>query len=375
MIAEASTVTVANPKAAYEARKSQIDAAIETVLASGWYILGREVESFEIEFARYVGVSNCIGVGNGTDALEISLRSCGIGSGDGVITAANTAVATVAAIDLVGARPVLVDVDPASFTLDVDRVRDTVARDHTIRAVIPVHLFGHPAKIDELLEVARIHDLIVIEDCAQAHGALFSGRKVGSFGHAAAFSFYPTKNLGAIGDGGAIVTDDADVARRARELRQYGWRERYISERSGKNSRLDEIQAAILRVKLPFLDEDNDCRRSIAMQYQALAGGGAILPTEAANAHHVYHQYVLRSPARDRLREHLHNQRIGTAILYPVPIHLQRGYADRVIIGAGGLTHTEALAQEILSLPMYPELQTSELDRVIRCARGFSSTR
>jgi dTDP-4-amino-4,6-dideoxygalactose transaminase len=261
----------ADPKANYLAHKEEIDQAIRRVLDSGWYILGQEVAAFEQEFAQYLGVSQAVGVGSGTDALEIALRACGVGVGDAVITVSHTVVATVAAIELVGAMPVLVDIDPITFTLDPNRLEDTIAQHQgsRIKAIIPVHLYGHPAAMPAIKEIARRHDLYVIEDCAQSHGAAIKGRKTGAWGDLAAFSFYPTKNLGALGDGGAVVTDNAELAQKLRLLREYGWQRRYISEMPGMNTRLDEIQAAVLRVKLQYLDKENAQRRELAEVYNS----------------------------------------------------------------------------------------------------------
>ena len=367
------TLLPANPKAGYFAHKHEIDDAVRSVLESGWYILGEAVSTFEQEFADYLGVQFGIGVASGTDALNLAIRVCGIGPGDAVVTVSHTAVATVAAIDLTGARPILIDIDPVTFTMDLNRLEDTLNR-HTapnFKAIIPVHLYGHPANMEAIMDLARAHDLYVIEDCAQAHGALIEDNKVGSFGHVSAFSFYPTKNLGALGDGGAVVTSDPFLREQLLLLRQYGWRERYISEISGLNSRLDEIQAAILRVKLRYLDEDNARRREIAHIYSNLLADTSLgLPREREGNYHVYHQYVARSERRDELRDFLKLNLIGTGILYPVPVHLQPGYKDRVLAGAGGLTNTEKVCQQILSLPMFPELTDSQVSHIadlIRC--------
>lgn len=260
----------ADPGANYRAHRAEIDVAIHRVLDSGWFILGREVASFEQEFALYLDARFAVGVASGTDALHLALRACGIGPGDVVLTVSHTAVATVAAIELAGAVPLLVDIDPLTFNIDAERVEDTLksidrgdgpSPRGRVRAIIPVHLYGQPADMAAIIRVAARYGLKVIEDCAQAHGASIDGRKVGSWGNAAAFSFYPTKNLGALGDGGAIVTNDSEIADRVRLLREYGWRDRYVSSEVGMNSRLDEIQAAVLRVKLLNLDQENDRRR------------------------------------------------------------------------------------------------------------------
>lgn len=358
-----------DPKASYLSHKAEIDAAISRVLDSGWYILGREVEAFEGEFASYVGVGYALGVANGTDALEIALRACDIGAGDAVITVSHTAVATVAAIELVGATPVLVDIDPETFTIEPNRLEDTIkeqlALGDRLKAVIPVHLYGHPADMSAIMEVAKRHGLYVIEDCAQSHGAAIEGRPTGTWGHLAAFSFYPTKNLGALGDGGAVVTDDPELAQKMRSLREYGWRERYISEIPGMNTRLDELQAAILRVKLQYLDQDNTQRQQAASLYEALLSTTPlILPQRKGDVAHVYHQYVVRSRHRDEIRSFLKANSIGTSIHYPAPVHLQSAYQGRVAIGKGELHNTEQIGREIFSLPMQPHLTDEQVRRV-----------
>jgi dTDP-4-amino-4,6-dideoxygalactose transaminase len=283
-----------------------------------------------------------------------------------VVTVSHTAVATVAAIDLVGATPVLVDVDPKTYTLGPGCLEAALTGPEAarIRAVIPVHLYGHPADMGAIFELAGRRDLFVIEDCAQAHGARLDGRRVGTFGHFGAFSFYPTKNLGCLGDGGALVTNDAGLAERAQLLKQYGWRERYVSSLPGMNTRLDELQAAILRAKLPHLDRLNTRRREIASLYRHLLDETPLsLPGEAPGAEHVYHQFVVRARNRDGLRAHLERQGIGTAVLYPVPVHPQPGYRDRVSVPAAGLPHTERLCEQILSLPLYPEMTDADARR------------
>ncbi|MCA9973883.1 MAG: DegT/DnrJ/EryC1/StrS family aminotransferase, partial [Anaerolineales bacterium] len=260
-----------NLRAAYAAQRAALDTAVSRALASGWYILGAEVAAFETEFAAAMAAPHCVGVASGTDAVLLGLRALGVGPGDEVITVAHTAVATVAAVELAGATPVLVDVTPDTATLDPAQLPAAITP--RTRAVVPVHLYGHPADLDPILAIARQHGLWVLEDCAQAHGARYRGRPVGSFGDAAAFSFYPTKNLGALGDGGAVLTPHADVAERLRALRQYGWQERYVSQVPGYNSRLDELQAALLRAKLPHLPEMNAARRRLAAAYGAALAG------------------------------------------------------------------------------------------------------
>lgn len=370
-----SFILPADPQANYLAHKAEIDQAIHGVLDSGWYILGKEGTAFEQEFAQYLGVGNAVGVGNGTDALEIALRACGVGMGDAVITVSHTVVATVAAIELVGATPVLVDIDPHTFTLDPNLLEATIKQHQgsQIKAIIPVHLYGHPADLPAIMEIAKRHDLYVIEDCAQSHGAAIGGRKTGAWGHMAAFSFYPTKNLGALGDGGAVVTDDAQMAEKLRLLRQYGWQQRYISEFPGMNTRLDEIQAAVLRVKLQYLDQENAQRRQLAEIYnERLAATPLILPQISNNLDSAYHQYVVKSAEcdnpngmlRNRLQDFLKTNNVGTLIHYPVPVHRQPAYQERVAIGSGGLQVTEKVCQEVLSLPMHPQMTNEQAHQV-----------
>jgi dTDP-4-amino-4,6-dideoxygalactose transaminase len=363
-------ILCSNPKAQYEAHKAEIDAAMARVLAGGWYVLGQEVKAFEEEFATYCGVRHGVGVGSGTEALHLALRACGIGPGDEVITTAHTAVATASAVEMCGAAPVFVDTEPDYFTLDPERVRAAITP--RTKAIIPVHLYGQPADLGAVLDPARKHGLRVIEDCAQAHGASYRGKRVGSFGDMGCFSFYPTKNLGAVGDGGMVVTNDPGLAEKVRLLREYGWAERYVSHSVGFNSRLDELQAALLRVKLRHLDADNAARARHASYYDiALRGLPFVLPKRRDGATHVYHLYVIRTPARDRVVARLRQEQVGALIHYPVPVHLQPGFRHRGR-GAGSLPQTERAALEILSLPMYPELSRDELERVVQALHAAS---
>ena len=363
-------IVCGNPRAQYEAHKSAIDEAVRRVLQSGRYILGDEVLAFEREFAEYIGVRDAVGVGSGTEALHLALAACGIGEGDEVITVAHTAVATVAAIELVRATPVLVDIEPDYFTLDPNRLEAAITSRTT--AIIPVHIYGQPADLETITSIARRHGLRVIEDCAQAHGATYRGKKVGSCGDIGCFSFYPTKNLGAIGDGGAVTTNDPELAAKVRLLREYGWAERNVSSICGWNSRLDELQAAILRVKLQFLDADNNCRRRIASLYdELLSDSDLVLPRRREDARHVFHLYVVRSRDRDKLLARLRAIDIAALIHYPVPIHLQPAYRGR-LVGAGQLRNTERAAKEILSLPIYPELSEAEVEKVAGAVHSFS---
>ncbi len=293
-----------SPKAGYLAHQQEIDDAIARTLASGWYILGKEVAAFEEEFAAYLGVGHAVGVASGTDGLRLALRALGIGPGDLVFTVSHTAVATVAAIDMVGATPVFVDIDPATFTMHPERLAEAIAQapPGQPKAVLPVHLYGHPADLTAITEICRRHDLRLIEDCSQSHGAVWDGKKTGAWGDIGVFSCYPTKNLGALGDAGVVVTDDAELNTQLRLLREYGWRERYVSAIPGENSRLDEMQAAILRVKLRYLDTGNARRRALAARYDALlADADVTLPQARPEAVPVYHQYVIRSDRRDEL--------------------------------------------------------------------------
>ena len=356
-----------NPQAQYLAHKAEIDAAMQAVLDGGRYVLGPETAAFEKEFAAWVGVAHAVGVANGTDALHLALRALGVGHGDEVITVSHTAVATAAAVTLAGAVPVLCDIEADTFTLDPALIERLITP--RTRAIIAVHLYGQAADMDAILEIAKRRGLPVIEDCAQAHGARYQGRRVGTMGALACFSFYPTKNLGAIGDGGAVVTGDDALGAKLRLLREYGWAERYVSHSEGWNSRLDELQAAILRVKLRYLDADNASRRRIAARYGAeLADTGLVLPVTREGSEHVYHLYVVRSDRRDALNAHLQARGIAAGIHYPVPIHLQPAYRSTPPVS---LPVTERAAREVLSLPIYPELSDTEVSTVVSAVRDF----
>jgi dTDP-4-amino-4,6-dideoxygalactose transaminase len=363
-------ISLASPVAQYWAHRDEIQAAINRVLESGVYILGEEVESFEDAFADFCGGAHAVGVASGTDALILALKALGIGPGDEVITVSHTAVATVAAILAAGATPALIDVDEATMTLNPTAIDSAVTR--RTKAVIAVHLYGHAADLDAILPRARRHGLAIIEDCAQAVGARHRGRRLGSIGDVGCFSFYPTKNLGAIGDGGLIVTSNARIAARLRRLRQYGWEDsKRQTHETGLNSRLDPLQAAILRAKLPHLDTDNARRAEIARRYdRGLAGLPITIPKVRSGAEHVYHLYVVACAQRDRLMAHLATRGIGCAVHYPLPVHRQQGYAERAILPQGGLPVTERLCRKILSLPMYPELNDADVDRVIALIRS-----
>jgi dTDP-4-amino-4,6-dideoxygalactose transaminase len=354
-----------NPRAQYLSYKTGIDEAVSRVLEGGRYVLGEEVSAFEREFARYIGVDFAVGTGSGTEALHLALKSLGIGTGDEVITVSHTAVATVAAIELCGAEPVLCDIDPEHYTIDPALIKQRIT--HRTKAIVPVHLYGQPVDMDAVLEVARARGLRVVEDCAQAAGAEYGGQRVGSLGDMACFSFYPTKNLGALGDGGMVVTRDKALSETARRLGQYGWVDR-ISHDRGWNTRLDELQAAVLRVKLAGLDRDNGRRIGIAALYDEGFRGTEVVPPRArTGGRHVYHLYVVRSSKRDVLLERLRKKGVGAAVHYSVPIHLQPAY--RQIRGGDALPRTEAAAREILSLPIYPELDEEDVRTVIRSVR------
>jgi dTDP-4-amino-4,6-dideoxygalactose transaminase len=369
----------ADPGAGYRAQKDEIDAAVARALASGWYILGKEGEAFEREYAAWLGTRRAVGCANGTDALALILRGLGIGPGATVATVSHTAVATVAAIEMVGATPLLLDIDPDTYTMDPDELiavlEDPPPGLPPIRAAIVVHLYGQAADLPPMLAACRAHGVALIEDCAQAHGARLNGAMLGTLGIASAFSLYPTKNLGALGDGGVLATDDEALADRIAAIRQYGWVERYISSMVGVNSRLDEVQAAILRARLPRLDAGNARRRAIADAYDiALEDGPLAPPVRREGAEHVFHQYVLRSRDRASVQAKLKAMGVGTGIHYPVPVHLQAAYQGRVALGPAGCAETARAAQEVLSLPMYPELAAEQIGQVcealLRLAHG-----
>ena len=347
----------------------ELQPAISAVLERGDFILGEDLRLFEVEFASYCEAQHAVGVSSGTAALELALRAFEIGPGDEVITAANTFIATAAAISYAGARPVLVDVDAQSYNIDVSRIEAAVTG--RTKAIIPVHLYGHPAEMDPILEIARRRGLVVIEDACQAHGARYRGKRVGSLGHAAAFSFYPAKNLGACGDSGAVVTSDAQVAERIRMLRDHGQKDKYYHTLLGYNHRLDTLQAAILRIKLKYLDQWNAARRRHARLYDELLDGAPVTtPREADRCESAYHLYVIRVQDRDALRAYLHDRGIATGIHYPVPIHLQPAY-QQLGYGNGSFPVTEECCAQTLSLPMYAELTPEQIKHVAGALREF----
>lgn len=360
-----------DPGAGYAAEHTAVDAAISRVLRSGRYILGEEVASFEKEFADYVGRKHCVGVASGTDALVASVRMLDPAPDHYVISVSHTSVATIAAIELAGARPLLIDISPTTLTLDPEELRQVLERPPgKIAAILVVHLYGQPADMDAILSLAHRHGVPVIEDCAQSHGARLGEQTLGTLGRIATFSFYPTKNLGALGDGGAVLVDDPGLAERLRGYRQYGWTTPQMAEFRGTCSRLDELQAAILRVRLPQLNQQNERRRAIAARYtSAFADLPLCTPWVPSRAHAVYHQYVLRTPRRDALRAALQRLGVGTGIHYPTPVHLQPAYHGRVATGPAGLEHSERAASEVLSLPMFPQLSDAQIEFVIRAVR------
>lgn len=361
-LSEEHNIPLLDLAAQYSSIKHEINEAMARVIEKSDFILGTEVELFESEFGEYCEVKHCVGVDSGLSALELVLRAWGIGPGDEVITAANTFIATALAISNTGATPVLVDVDPQTNNIDLDAMRSAITS-HT-RAVVPVHLYGAPAEMDGINAIAAQYDLAVLEDACQAHGARYKGRRTGSLGHAAAFSFYPGKNLGAYGDGGAIVTNDAALARQLRAMRNYGQQSKYVHCTKGFNRRLDTLQAAVLRVKLRHLDRWNAMRDHHARDYGGLLFGASImLPHVPSHIRSSWHLYVVRSPFRNAIKNHLESHGISTGLHYPTPIHLQTAYADAGY-RKGEFPVTERLANEILTLPMYPELDQSALERI-----------
>lgn len=364
-----SLIPVANPQARYLANKEAINEAISRVLESGWYILGKEVELFEKEFAEFIKTSFCVGVGNGTDAIALALRAVGVKSNDEVITVSHSAVATVAAIEQIGAIPVFADIDVKTRCINPANIESLISA--RSKAILPVHIYGQPAPMPEIMEIAHRNGLKVVEDCAQAHGAMIGNKMVGSFGDAGAFSFYPTKNLGAIGDGGAVVTSNPEIAENLLMLRQYGWRNRYISEIQGLNTRLDEIQAAILRVFLRNLNDDNKHRRHIAQQFSSVFNDSCIKPpTVQINEQHAFHLYVVETETREQFTDFFSKNGIATALHYPKAIHQQPAYQNR-IRGCHNLPITEKLYSRICSLPMFPELTNEQVQKICSVGEQF----
>lgn len=348
-------------KIQYESLREEIEKGFRQVLDSTHFILGPQGRSLEAEIAAYCGVKHAIAVASGTDALHLALRAAGIGPGDEVVTPAFTFIATAEAISYVGATPVFVDVDPNTFNIDVDRVEAAITE--RTRAILPVHLFGQPADLEPILELCRMHDLKLIEDCAQSFGADYRGRKTGSWGTLGCFSFFPSKNLGCYGDGGMVVTDDDAAAEAVRVYANHGSRQRYHHSVIGYNSRLDELQAVVLRAKLPHIDLYNQSRRGNASRYSDRLRGSAVRPpVEDGKGIHVYHQYTILTDRRDAIQKALSEAGIASAVYYPIPLHRQEVY--REIFSGTSLPVTEEISAQVLSLPMYPELTEAQIDRI-----------
>ncbi len=356
------TVPFVDLRAQYLSIKAEIDEAIARVLETTAFVLGREVEAFEAAFAEYVGAGFCVGVNSGTAAIHLAVMACGLGTGDEVIIPANTFFASAEGVSTAGAKPVFVDADALSYTIDPARIEAAITE--RTRAIMPVHLYGQAADLDPIFEIAARYHLLVIEDAAQAHGSLYKGRRVGALSQAGCFSFYPGKNLGAYGEGGAVVTNDAEVARRVRLLRDHGSEQKYRHEIVGYNFRLEGIQGAVLNVKLRHLDKWNDLRRAHAARYnELLSGSNLVLPREMPYARHIYHLYVVQTEARDALQRSLSEAGVQTGIHYPVPVHLQPAYAS-MNHQPGDFPESEKQAQRVLSLPMFPELTNEQIERV-----------
>lgn len=362
-------IEVLDLKAQYATIKDEIDAAVQHILTTTEFVLGPAVKDLEKRVAAYSECAHGIGVASGTDALRLALTAVRVGPGDEVITTPFTFIATANTISHCGAKPVFVDIDPVTYNFDTAAVKAAITP--RTKAIVPVHLYGHPADMDPIMELAQQHNLFVIEDCAQAIGARYKGKRVGSIGHLGCFSFYPTKNLGAYGDGGMVVTNDADLAKRVDVLRRHGSSKKYHADMLGFNSRLDSLQAAILGVKLNYLDSWNDGRRRIAALYNKLFEGSSVIaPTEASYAHHVYHQYTIRVKNREGLAAALKEKQIGTMVYYPVAIHLQQLYAE-LGYQSGSLPHCELACQEVISLPIFPELTDAQVSEVAEQIKLF----
>lgn len=355
--------------ATYLELREEMDSALARVLKSGAYILGPEVEAFESDFAAYLGVKHCVGVSSGLDALHLAFRALDVSPGDEVLVPGNTYIATWLAVSYAGATPVPIEPDLSTYTMDPSRIEAAITP--RTRGIVPVHLYGQPADMDAILEIARCHGLWVVEDAAQAQGARYKGRRIGGMGDAVCWSFYPGKNLGAFGDGGAITTDRADIADRIRVLRNYGSRLKYVNEVKGFNSRLDSLQATVLRIKLRYLDDWNARRRALASLYEeALQDTSVVLPSAPDYAEPVHHLYVVRSPRRDELQEYLRSCGIATLIHYPIPPHRQDAYAE-LNLSEGSLPITETIHREVLSLPMGPHLSREQAEAVVEAVREF----
>jgi dTDP-4-amino-4,6-dideoxygalactose transaminase len=363
-------ILVCDLKREHRAIKGDVELAVKRVLDKGWYILGKELEAFEKEFARYNGVAFAVGVASGTEALQISLSILGIGKGDEVITVPNTAIPTAMAIIATGATPKFVDIDPGSFNIDIKKLERSITK--KTKAIIPVHLYGNPCDMKDILKIAKKHRLFIVEDACQAHGASLGKKKAGTFGDLGAFSFYPTKNLGCYGDGGAIVTDNKHLADKAKLLRNYGQSSRYRCDTIGMNSRLDEVQAAILRVKLNKLDAFIGRRREIAEKYNKYLKGveEVRLPGQERGKKHSFHLFVIRCKDRDGLKKYLADRGVETQIHYPIPLHLQDAFA---YLGykPGDFSDVEKLSAQILSLPIFPRLKDREVIKICKYIRDY----
>ena len=365
------SVPLVDLSAQYIAIRPEIDAAIQSVISRSAFIMGPDVREFEARFAAYCAARFAVGVASGTAALDLTLRACGVGPGDEVITSSHTFIATAEAISAVGARPVFAEIDPQTYNLAPDAV--AAALTPATRAILPVHLYGQPADMTRLLPIAQTSNLIVVEDAAQAHGASWRGRRVGTLGHAACFSFYPGKNLGAYGDAGAVTTDDAQIAERGSLLRNHGRHPKYLHDIKGFGERIDTLQAAILAVKLRYLEEWTAARRRLAARYTELLAdlaGEIVLPFVHPDAEPVWHLYVIRTPRRDELLDHLNGHGVGAGIHYPTPLHLQPAYAD-LGYARGSLPITEAVADTCLSLPIFPEMTDAQQEYVVATLRTF----
>ena len=372
IIGNTMKIPVFDLKRQYEYLKTDIDNAITNVFESGNFVLGEHVRLFEEEFASYLGAEFAIGVGSGTEALHLSLKACDIGPGDEVITVPNTAVPTISAISFAGARPILVDVTPDTYTIDTKKIEKKIT--NKTKAIMPVHMYGHSAEMEQIMKLAEAYNLRIIEDACQAHGAQYNGKNAGTLGDMGCFSFYPTKNLGAYGDGGIVVTNDEELYNKLRMLRNYGEVKKFSSKIEGFNSRLDEIQAAVLRVKLKHLDTWTNRRREIATLYlQLLFNSSVQLPCERQWAKHVYHLFVIRTNKRDALKDYLQERGVGTHIHYPIPIHMQEAY-KKFGYKTGDFPISERNAGEILSLPIYPELTTEEIETVADLISEFQNS-
>jgi len=371
-VSSAETIPLVDLKAQYASIRNDIDAAISRVVSNADFILGSEVDAFESEFANYCQAEHAVGLDSGMSALELGMRALGIGPGNEVITPAHSFIASSSAISFTGATPIWVDVDPVSYNMDTSQIEAAITE--RTKAIMPVHLYGQPADMEPILEIARRHRLLVVEDACQAHGARYRGRRVGAIGDIGAFSFYPGKNLGAYGDAGALVTNRAEVADRVRMMRNYGQRKKYEHAYLAWNRRLDTMQAAVLRVKLPHLDAWNAARRRHASMYDELLAGARLdLPRTAPDGDHVFHLYLFQAERRDDLLDGLAQDGIRAGIHYPIPIHRQEAYRERGF-GPGSFPVTESIAPRLLSLPMYPELEESQVHRIAEAVTRFAAT-